>query len=138
MILLITFTISLPCHQWQVPLLLSRPKLWIPLYTLKTWKPFHLLEDKVTAHGAKTMKKWLNDCTKRFKGWLRNSLNLNPIDNLWSQMKQMVADGRRWSQMFADEASAKRGISITRVKQVALEVSRQITPTSRKSLLEKL
>ena len=51
---------------------------------------FNLMEDGVPAHRAPSTKKWhANHGVKLFGGWPGISPNLNPIENLWSEMKNL-------------------------------------------------
>ena len=51
---------------------------------------------------------------KLFSGWPGNSPDLNPIESLWSQMKQMQI--------------GERATSMAELKKIALIVWRKITP----------
>ena len=55
-----------------------------------------------------------------FQGWPGNSLDLNPIENLWSQMKVMQ--------------SHKHATSVAGLKRIALRVWRRIMPSYQKAL----
>jgi len=72
-----------------------------------------------------TTKKWLDDRgVKRFEGWPGNSPDLNPIENLWSQMKHLQ---RR-----------ERATSTAGLHRIARKVWRQVTPQYLKSLYESM
>ena len=51
---------------------------------------FTLMEDGAPVHRALSTKKWhANHGVKLFGGWPGISPNLNPIENLWSEMKNL-------------------------------------------------
>ena len=73
------------------------------------------MEDGAPEHRAKSTKKWHQDRgVKLFEGWPGNSLDLNPIENLWSQMKNLQRH--------------KRATSIAKLKRIAKKVWDNITP----------
>ncbi|KAG0730527.1 Transposable element Tcb2 transposase [Chionoecetes opilio] len=46
-------------------------------------------QDSALAHTAKSVTQWLDDCMVPFiKDWPGNSLDLNPIENLWHMVKK--------------------------------------------------
>lgn len=48
-----------------------------------------LMQDEAPYHNARCVKQWLNgNEVNYFKDWPRNSLNLNPFENLWFIVKQ--------------------------------------------------
>ena len=48
------------------------------------------MEPGALAHRAESMKKWhANHGVKLFRGWWGNSPDLNPIENFWSEMKNL-------------------------------------------------
>ena len=55
-----------------------------------------------------------------FQGWPGNTLDLNPIENLWSQMKVMQ--------------SHKRATSVAGLKKIVLSIWKRITPLYLKAL----
>ena len=59
-----------------------------------------------------------------FQGWPGNSLDLNPIENLWSQMKVMQ--------------SHKRATSVAGLKRIALRVWRRFMPSYQKASYKSL
>ena len=83
------------------------------------------MEDGAPAHRAKSTKKWHQDRgVKLFEGWPRNSPDLNPIENLWSQMKNLQRH--------------KRATSIAGLKRIAKKVWDNITPEYLQSLYESM
>ena len=53
------------------------------------------MEDGALADRAFTTKQWhTKQDVKLFGGWLGNSPDLNPIESLWSQMKQLQSKER--------------------------------------------
>ena len=76
------------------------------------------------AHRAKSTKQWYNKNGIHLQGWPGNSPNLNPIENLWSQMKA--------------KQSRDRATSIAGLKQIALKVWKNITPLYLTSLYESM
>ena len=53
------------------------------------------MEDGAPAHCAATTKQWhTQHGVKLFGGWLGNSPDLNPIESLWLQMKQLQSKER--------------------------------------------
>ena len=74
---------------------------------------------------AKSTKVWHQDCRiKLFGGWPGNSPDLNPIENLWSQIKHLQRKER---------ATLKDGI-----KNVANKVWRANTPECLNSLYKSM
>ena len=56
------------------------------------------MEDGAPVHQARTTKQWhTNHGVTLFPGWPGNLSDLNPIKNLWSQMKDMKRDERATS-----------------------------------------
>ena len=47
-------------------------------------------QDSATCHTAKTVKNWFKAKMINVLKWPGNSPDLNPIENLWSQMKKLV------------------------------------------------
>ena len=73
------------------------------------------MEDGAPAHRARTTKqRHTNHGVTLFPGWPDNSPDLNPIKNLWSQMKDMIRD--------------ERATSAAGLKKIAEKVWRRITP----------
>ena len=83
------------------------------------------MEDGAPAHRAQMMKQWhtYNGVTL-FPGWPGNSPDLNPIKNLWSQIKDMQRD--------------EHGTSAAGLKKIAEKVWRRITPKYFKKLYESM
>ena len=76
-------------------------------------------------HRAKSTKKWHQDRgVKLFEGWPGNSPDLNPIENLWSQMKNLQRH--------------ERATSIAGLKRIAQKVWDNITPAYLQSLYESM
>ena len=74
-----------------------------------------LMEDGAPAHHAKSTKEWhVANGVRLFPGWPGNSPDINPIENLWSQMKHMQRH--------------ERATSIKGLKKIAQKVWRAITP----------
>ena len=83
------------------------------------------MEDGAPAHRAKSTKKWHQDRgVKLFEGWPGNSPDLNPIENLWSQMKNLQRH--------------ERATSIAGLKRIAKKVWDNITPEYLQSLYESM
>ena len=77
------------------------------------------------AHRAKSTKQWHEkNGVCLFQGWPGNRPNLNPLENLFSQMKAMQ--------------SHKRATSIASLIQIALKVWKNITPLYLRSLYESM
>ena len=86
---------------------------------------FKLMEDGAPAHLAATTKQWYTQHgVKLFGGWPGNSPDLNPIESLWSQMKQLQ--------------SKERATSAAGLKKIASKVWGKITPSYLKSLYESM
>ena len=86
---------------------------------------FELMEDGAPAHRAATTKQWhTQHGVKLFGGWPGNSPDLNPIESLWSQMKQLQ--------------SKERATSAAGLKKIASKVWGKITPSYLKSLYESM
>ena len=78
-----------------------------------------------SAHRAKSTKKWHQDRgVKLFEGWPGNSPDLNPIENLWSQMKHLQRH--------------ERATSIAGLKRIAQKVWNNITLAYLQSLYESM
>ena len=78
-----------------------------------------------SAHRAKSTKKWHQDRgVKLLEGWPGNSPDLNPIENLWSQMKHLQRH--------------ERATSIAGLKRIAQKVWDNITPAYLQSLYESM
>ena len=83
------------------------------------------MEDGAPAHCAAMTKQWhTQHGVKFFGGWLGNSPDLNPIESLWSQMKQLQ--------------SKERATSAAGLKKIASKVWGKITPSYLKSLYESM
>ena len=83
------------------------------------------MEDGAPAHRAAMTKQWhTQHGVKLFGGWLGNSPDLNPIESLWLQMKQLQ--------------SKERATSATGLKKIASKVWGKITPSYLKSLYESM
>ena len=83
------------------------------------------MEDGAPAHRARTTKQWhTNHRVTLFPGWPSNSPYLNPIENLWSQMKDTQRD--------------ERATSAAGLKKIAEIVWRRITPKYLKKLYESM
>ena len=88
-------------------------------------KPYKFMEDGAPAHRAKTTQKWLQDRgVKKLEGWPGNSPDLNPIKNLWSEMKHLQRK--------------KRATSIEGLKKIARKVWRQVSAKYLEKLYESL
>ena len=84
-----------------------------------------LMEDGALAHRAVSRRKWLQDRkVKPFQGWPKNSPNLNPIENLWSQVKHA-----QWLE---------HATSIPGLKKITHRVWRQVTPEYIHTLYESM
>ena len=67
------------------------------------------MEDGAPAHRAVSTKRWhAENGVKLLEKWPGNSPDLNPIENLWSQMIAMQ--------------SRERATSVTGLKRIALKV----------------
>ena len=83
------------------------------------------MEDKAPGHRAKSTKDWHQACRiKLFAGWPGNSPDLNPIKNLWPQIKYLQRK--------------ERGTSKEGIKKVARKVWRAIAPEYLNSLHESM
>ena len=83
------------------------------------------MEDGAPGHRAKTTQKWHADHgIELFQGWPGNSPDLNPIENLWSQMKHLQRNER---------ATSAEGL-----KKIARKVWKAITPEYLVSLYESM
>ena len=83
------------------------------------------MEDSAPAHRAATTKQWhTQHGVKLFSGWLENSPDLNPIESLWSQMKQLQ--------------SKEHATLATGLKKIAFRVWGKIAPSYLKSLYESM
>ena len=86
---------------------------------------FRFMEDGAPAHRAKSTKKWHQDRgVKLFEGWPGNSPDLNPIENLWSQMKHLQRH--------------EQATSIAGLKRIAQKVWDNITPAYHQSLYKSM
>ncbi len=63
---------------------------------------FIFQQDSVPAHTAKSTKSWLNDHGVGVLDWPANSPDLNPIENLWGNVKRKMRNKRpkkcRWAE----------------------------------------
>ena len=83
------------------------------------------MEDGAPGHRAASTKKWHQDRGHTLlTDWPGNSPDLNPIKNLWSQMKDMKRD--------------ERATSAAGLKKIAEKVWRRITPKYLKKLYESM
>jgi hypothetical protein len=48
--------------------------------------------DNAHAHVTKSSLKWLDNCGVQYLKWPANSLDLNPIKSLWSEMKRCLGE----------------------------------------------
>ncbi len=64
---------------------------------------FIFQQDLATAHTAKSTKSWLNEHGVGVLDWPANSLDLNPIENIWSIVKRKIRNKRLQN---ADELKA--------------------------------
>ncbi|KAG1924783.1 hypothetical protein F2P79_025933 [Pimephales promelas] len=55
---------------------------------------FIFQHDLAPAHSAKTIGKWFTDHGITVLNWPANSLDLNPIENLWDMVKRKLKDSR--------------------------------------------
>ena len=86
---------------------------------------FEFMEDGAPAHRAATTKRWHSDHgVELFQGWPGNSPDLNPIENLWSQMKHMQRK--------------ERATSTDGLKKIARKVWRGITPEYLQNLYQSM
>ena len=86
---------------------------------------FSFMEDGAPAHRAMFTKAWqAAKGITLFQGWPGNSPDLNPIENLWSQVKHLQREER---------ATSKEGI-----KKIAKKVWRQVTPEYLESLYQSM
>lgn len=51
---------------------------------------FIFQQDTAPCHVAAVCKKWFQDNHTPLLKWLENSQDLNPIENLWSELKKLV------------------------------------------------
>ena len=83
------------------------------------------MEDGAPVHKAKTTKKFHADNgVKLFLGWPGNSPDLNPIKNLWGQMKHLQ--------------SRKLATSMAGLKRIARQVWKAVTPQYLEKLYESM
>jgi hypothetical protein len=88
-------------------------------------RPFILMEDGAPAHRAATTKRWHEDHgVQLLPDWPGNSPDLNPIENLWSQMKDMQRE--------------ERATSIDGLKKIARKVWGKVLPEYLKKLYESM
>lgn len=60
----------------------------LPFYT--THENAHFLQDGAPCHRAKAVKKWLTDNQVQLISWPGHSPDLNPIENVWNEMKRKL------------------------------------------------
>ena len=83
------------------------------------------MEDGAPGHRAKSTKEWhQRHGIQLFPGWSGNSPDLNPIENLWSQVKNLQR---------LEQATSLAGII-----KVAKKVQRAITPEYLENLYESM
>ena len=83
------------------------------------------MEDGAPAHCAKSTKEWhRRNGVRLFQGWPGNSPDLNPIENLWSQMKHLQR--------------TKRATSKEAIKKIVRKVCNAIAPEYLEKLYESL
>ena len=84
-----------------------------------------LMEDGAPAHRAKSTKEWhAEHGVELFPDWPSNSPDVNPIENLWSQMKHLQRH--------------ERATSIAGLKKIAQKVWRGITPEYLRQLYQSM
>lgn len=70
------------------------PKLLASASQLFGSRDFIFQQDGAPCHTAKLCKKWFADKNIKVLPWPGNSPDLNPIENLWSRLKRVVASRR--------------------------------------------
>ena len=86
---------------------------------------FVFQQDGAPCHTAKTCIKWFTDHNVQLLTWPGNSPDLNPIENLWSRLKKLVA---------AKHPSNKREL----IEAIINSWYHVITPDNLKSLVESM
>jgi hypothetical protein len=57
-----------------------------------------LMEDGAPMYCSKSSKEWRKLCLMEKRDWLANSLDLNPLENVWKLLKDAVQHGQTCSR----------------------------------------